>query len=299
MKILITGGSGFVGRHLVVRLLGAGHQVVAVARRPARRPVPHPSLCYLVADTSRPGRWQDELQDIDVVVNLAGRPVFRYWTPSYKQSIYDSRVLTTRNLVAGLPEDRRVVLLSASAAGFYGDRGDDVLTEDEPVGNDFLATVCRDWEAEAIRAESKGARVVSARFGVILDRYGGALSQMRPFFRLGLGGPLGSGRQWFPWIALDDLLRGLFYLIDQEELSGPVNLCAPHPIRNREFAKLLARRLHRPAFMPAPAFIIRLLLGEFGRAILCSQRTVPQKLLAHGFTFNFPFLDEAFERILR
>lgn len=298
MKIFVSGGMGFVGRHLIVRLLAEGHEVIATGSRPSQQTITHAAFRYISADTTKEGAWQNKLADIDAVINLAGRPVFKFWTKGYKQSIYDSRILTTRNLVNALPQGREIVLISTSAAGYYGDRGDDRLPETEPPGDDFLARVCRDWEKEARLAEKKGARVVIARFGVVLGKNGGALAQMIPPFKFFLGGPLGNGRQWFPWITLDDLVSALIFLINTKNCTGPYNFCAPEAVRYRDFAKTLARALKRPAFMPAPAFILRMVLREFGASILCSQRAVPIELQKQGFKFQYPEITKALRSII-
>jgi len=298
MKIFITGGLGFVGRHLSKALLQDGHQVTAVGRTPDPQGIDHPAFRYIAADTTLAGDWQAEVTDHEAVVNLAGKSIFTPWTNKAKEEIYDSRILTTRNLVAALPEDRETILCSTSAVGYYGDRGEDILTEDQPSGDNFLAEVGRDWEAEALAAEQKGARVTLPRFGIVLHRDGGAMAKMIPAFRMFVGGPLGSGRQWFPWIHLDDLVAALRFLIETPGLRGPFNCTAPEPVRNAELARTLGRKLHRPACMPAPAFLIKLVLGEFGEVLLDSQRAVPQRLTDAGFTFHYPDLDAALEEIV-
>jgi len=298
MNIFITGGLGFVGGHLSKAFLESGHQVTAVGRTPDPQGIDHPAFRYIAADTTLAGDWQAEVPDHEAVVNLAGKSIFTPWTNKAKQEIYDSRILTTRNLVAAFPEDRETILCSTSAVGYYGNRGEDVLTEDQPSGDNFLAEVGRDWEAEALAAEKKGARVVLPRFGIVLDRDGGAMAKMIPAFRMFVGGALGSGRQWFPWIHMNDLVAALRFLVETPGLRGPFNCSAPEPVRNAELAKSLGRKLHRPACMPAPAFLIKLVLGEFGEVLLDSQRAVPGKLTAAGFTFQYPDLDTALEEIV-
>lgn len=293
MKIFITGGVGFVGSHLSEFLLSRGHSVTAVGRRERQKLIDHKEFRYVSADTTMAGEWQAELAHVDVVFNLAGKNIFGRWSESTKALIYDSRILTTRNLVSALPEDKNITLVSTSATGYYGDRGEDVLAESEPGGDDFLAEVSRDWEAEALKAEEKGIRVVIARFGVVLGKNGGAMTKMLPAFRYGLGGPLGNGMQWFPWIHVDDILSGFMFILEKRDMAGPVNFCAPNPVRNRDLAKAMGNVLNRPAVMPAPAFMIRLVLGEFGNVFLCSQRAVPQKLTAHGFDFKYPEITDA------
>ncbi len=298
MKILITGGTGFVGSNLAKVLVRAGHQVVAVGRsEPQPQPDQEPYR-FVAADTTRSGPWQKELTDADAVVNLAGATIFRRWTQKYKKQIYDSRILTTRHVVDALPSDANVVLCSASGSGYYGSRGDAVLKEDERAGSDFLARVSIDWEKEALLASDKGVRVAVMRFGVILGRDGGAMAKLVPAFKMFVGGPLGSGNQWFPWLHLDDLMAAIVFVLEHQEASGPLNFCAPNPVRNRELAQALGKVLGRPSFMPAPAFMIRLAMGEFGDVFLGSQRTVPDRLLSHGFAFQYPEIEEAIRAVV-
>lgn len=299
MNVFITGGLGFVGRHLSRALLQDGHHVTAVGRTENPDMIEHPAFRYLVADTTRPGDWQASLKDQQVIVNLAGKSIFTLWTDKAKQQIYDSRILTTRNLVAALPAGQETILCSTSAVGYYGDRGEHVLTEDEPPGDDFLAVLGKEWEGEALAAEAKGSQVVLTRFGIVLDRDGGAMKTMIPAFRYFLGGSLGDGRHWFPWIHMQDLVSAFRFLIANRSLSGPVNLCAPEPVRHQELAATLGRRLNRPSFMPAPAFMIKLVLGEFGQVLLCSQRAVPKRLLDAGFSFTYPDIGAALGEIVK
>lgn len=293
MHIFITGASGFVGRHLTGYLLDRGHRVTATGYRDHDDLPEHADFDYIRADTTRQGKWQEKIGSADAVVNLAGQTIFKRWSRRYKQRIYDSRILTTRNIVDALSPGQTRCLCSTSAVGYYGDRGEDTLTEDEPAGTDFLARVGTDWEAAATDAGAKGTRVVCPRFGVVLGKGGGALSKMIPAFKSYAGGPMGSGRQWFPWIHIDDLTGAIGFVLENEQISGPVNFCAPHPVRNTDFVKALAKVLDRPSVMPAPAFMIRLALGEMASALLASQRVVPEKLTRCGFVFTYPEIETA------
>lgn len=298
MKILVTGASGFVGTHLTGFLLNRKHEVVGLARSLRNKGFSHSKYRFIAADTAQPGPWQEALADVDAVVNLAGRSIFGRWNEAVKTEIRESRILTTRHLVQGLPSGKPVVLISASGVGFYGNRGDEVLTEDAPAGDDYLAGLSKDWEGEALAATAKGARVVLARLGVVLGKGGGAMAQMIPAFKSFLGGPIGNGRQWFPWIHLEDLSAAMLFLLERPEISGPVNLCAPDPVTNRDFAGALGRALKRPAFMPAPAFMVRLALGEFADVLLGSQRAVPKKLQQHHFGFRYPDIQSAVNAVV-
>jgi len=298
MKYFITGGLGFVGRHLTDTLLSNGHQVTAVGRRPDPSRPSVPGFSFISADTTQAGDWQTALKDHQVIINLAGKSIFTRWTEKAKEEILQSRILTTRRLAEALPHNAGITLCSTSAVGYYGHRGEDILTEGTPPGNDFLARVGQAWEQEALAAQNKGARVVLTRFGIVLEKDGGAIPLMRKAFRSFLGGTLGNGRQWFPWIHMQDLIAAFQFVIATPAISGPVNFCAPEPVRNRTLTQALAEQLARPTFMPAPAMMIRMVLGEFGQTLLNSQRAVPAKLQQHGFVFAYPRIQDALSDIL-
>lgn len=299
MRVLIIGGTGFVGGHLVRRFLELGHGVTVVGSRPESRLLSERRFDYLRADTSQPGPWQMAANQADLIINLAGRTIFHRWTKRYKQTIYDSRIKTTRLLVEALSDQSDAVLISTSAVGYYGDGGDQLLDEDAAKGDDFLSDLARDWEGEASKAAAKGVRVVITRFAVVLGLDGGALATMLPAFRMGMGGPLGSGRQWFPWIHRDDLVSAIVFLAGRRELAGPFNLASPHPTTNLVFVRALAHSLGRPAVIPAPALALKLALGEMATALLSGQRAVPAKLLAAGFEFRYPRLEDALISLLK
>ena len=297
MVVLITGAQGFVGSFLSDSLLAQGHRVIALGRSadPSRT---HDKYTYISADTTLAGDWLSSLQDVDAVINLAGKSIFTRWSAKTKQQIYDSRVLTTRNLVEYLPSNKSLTLLSASGVGFYGDRGADELTEDEPAGNDFLAAMSVAWEKEAQRAVAKGIRVVCMRFGIVLGADGGALATMIPTFRRFVGGRLGNGQQWFPWLHIDDLVAAVEFLLNRRDLSGTVNFCSPNPVTNSELTRTLASVLGRPARLPVPALVMRLVMGEFADVLLGSQRALPRRLSRSGFQFRYPDLRPALEAVL-
>ena len=300
MDILITGGTGFVGTHLTSRLVREGHRVTIMTRSLKETGQTLPGLSHLQADPTQKGPWQDRVRDFDAIINLAGASIFNRWTDEYKMLIRESRMRTTQNIVEGIAShpDRPVTLFSASAVGYYGFHEDKELIEDSPSGNDFLARLAIEWEAEASKAREKGARVVITRFGIVLGEKGGALGQMVPLFKKFIGGPIGSGKQWFSWVHIKDLAEAFLFLTKHPEISGPVNLCAPHPVRNKDLAKALGRVLHRPSFMPAPGFMIKLVLGEFGSVILEGQKVIPRKLLTGGFAFQYPEIEKALLDIL-
>ncbi len=298
MKVFIAGGTGFIGKRLARRFLDRGDRVTITGTR-SRSPLETvENLRHVSADLTREGPWQEALAESDAVINLTGKTIFRRWTRKYKAQIRDSRVLSTQNIVDGLGGSRQAVLINASAVGYYGSRGDTVLDEDASPGTDFLAKVGRDWEAAAMEGDKKGVRVVCARFGIVLGEGGGALEKMIRPFKFFLGGPLGDGDQWFPWIHIDDLTEAVVWVIKHQRLKGPVNFCSPNPVRNREMSRILGRILGRPAFLTTPAFALRMVMGELGSALISSQRCVPEKLSGSGFRFVFPDIETAFCGIL-
>lgn len=294
-KIVIAGGSGFLGGPLVHALTTAGHRVVVLSRAGGTDSASERRVAWTPDGTA--GVWASEIDGADAVVNLAGESIAgKRWTDEQKRRILESRVLATRSLVAaiGAATTPPRLLISASAVGYYGPCGDEPVTELTRAGRDFLATVCAAWESEAKRAESDRTRVVLIRTGLALARDGGALPQMLPPFWLGAGGPVGSGRQYWPWIHRHDWLALVQFLLATPDVSGPVNATAPTPVPNRDFAIALGRAMHRPAFMPAPAFALKLLLGEMADGLLLSgQRALPTKVEKLGFRFRFARLDDA------
>ncbi|HEV7766949.1 MAG TPA: TIGR01777 family oxidoreductase [Thermoanaerobaculia bacterium] len=298
MKIVIAGGSGFLGAPLVQRLTSRGNDVVVLSRDPSRVRVGR----ALLWDARSQGAWSDEAATADVVINLAGENIGdSRWTEARKKRMVASRLDATGAIVEALRRDpsRARTLINASAVGYYGDRGEEVLDENSARGEGFLAELVEKWEHAAREAESI-SRLVILRFGVVLDRSGGALKKLLLPFRLGVGGPIGSGEQWMSWIDREDSLRAVEWSIDQELARGPYNVTSPEPVRNRDFARSLGRVLHRPSILPAPAFALRLALGQMAdEALLASQRVVPHRAEAQGFTFARPSVDEALAHELR
>ncbi|MCK8603352.1 TIGR01777 family oxidoreductase [Desulfoferrobacter suflitae] len=298
MKIFMTGGTGFVGSHLTEKLVGSGHSVTLLTRSVRAGKRLPAGAEFLEGDPVKAGPWQEKVLEHDAVINLAGASIFTVWTAKNRQMILDSRVLTTRNIVDALADasGRNIALISGSAVGYYGGRKDDmVLNEQSPPGNDFLTEVSLNWEGEAHRAENFGVRVVITRFGIVLGKGGGAFEKMLPAFKKCLGSSLGSGKQWFSWIHLEDLCNIIAFLLERN-IAGPFNCTAPHPVTNKELTHTLADVLGCPVFMPpVPGFMLKALLGEFGDVVLKGQRVVPRRLLDEGFQFQFATLREALE----
>lgn len=297
MRIVVSGASGLIGQALVPALAGAGHEVVRLVRRAPQGPGE-------VAWAPERGELDAAaLGAVDAAVHLAGENVGDgRWTDARKRQILGSRVDGTRTLVAALTSasPRPKTLVSASAVGFYGDRGDALLGEDAGPGSDFLAEVCKAWEAETRPAEDAGLRVVRARLGVVLAGDGGALARMLTPFKLGLGGKIGGGRQWLSWVTKADAVRALVRAVEDPALAGAVNVTAPEPVTQAELAATLGRVLRRPAFMPLPGFAVKAMFGEMGASVLLAgQRALPRRLLAAGFTFTDPALEPALRRMLR
>jgi uncharacterized protein (TIGR01777 family) len=299
MKVVIAGGTGFLGQPLAHALTAKGNEVVVLTR--GGPPPRAGSLRFVTwSPTGGSGSWADEVEDAAAVVNLAGESIAaRRWTAEHKRQILESRVQATRALVAAIlaATPRPRAFISGSAVGYYGPRGDETLTEEQSPGADFLAKVCEAWESEAM-VVGDAARVVCIRSGLVLDRNGGALPQMLLPFKLGVGGPLGSGHQYWPWIHRDDWVALLHWAIDTSDVEGPLNATAPNPVTNAEFARALGGVMHRPAFMPAPAFALRLAVGEMADPLLLSgQRAIPAKAQRLGFVFQHTQVDEALQAI--
>lgn len=298
MKITMSGASGLIGRRLLKALSSEGHTLQVLSRH---------------AGTNMPGNikvwpWDpvkaeppaDAISDSDAIVHLAGEPVAQRWNADVKRKIRDSRVTGTRNLVQAMGRLAKppAALICASAIGYYGSRGNEQLTEESSAGSGFLAEVTRDWEAEAVRAEALGTRVVRVRIGIVLDSRGGALKKMLPPFRAGVGGKVGNGSQWMSWIHLDDLV-GIFQVALESRIRGPMNGVAPYPVINSDFTKSLAAAVHRPAIFPVPGFVLKVIFGEMAEMLLGSQRVAAKAAEAAGYRFQYPQLPAALADLLR
>lgn len=297
MHILLTGGTGLIGRRLCKHWLAQGHQLTVLSRKPE-------DVARLCGANVRGIAHFDDVgsQHVDAVVNLAGAPIAdRPWTRKRKILLWDSRITLTEQLVTWLErrEQKPGVLISGSAVGWYGDGGERELDENaQPVSEDFASRLCIAWEETAQRTEALGIRVVLVRTGLVLADEGGMLQRLLPPFKMGMGGPIGNGRQWMPWVHIEDQIALIDFLMNREDARGPYNACAPSPARNRDFAKTLASVLHRPSFMPMPAVALRLLLGELSILLLGGQRARPARLQEAGFTFRFTDLRAALENLL-
>lgn len=307
MRIVIAGGTGFLGSPLAEVYAEDGHDVVVLTRRLPAGEARHDSGTGVPGITrvgwkpdGQGGPWAATLDGADAVINLAGEGIGdRRWTPQRKAQLRDSRIIPTRSLAAAIRASAvpPKVLVSASGVGYYGASGDEPKTEDSPAGDDFLAHVCEDWEGEALGAVSPATRVVVTRTGVVLERAGGALTQMMRPFQLFVGGPIGSGRQYISWIHRHDWIEMLRWIVQTPEVTGPINATSPEPVTNREFARALGLALRRPGFVPAPAFVLKLALGEMASLALTGQRVLPARVQALGYHFRYPHLDQAFRGI--
>ena len=293
-KVFITGGTGFIGSYILPLLHKEGYEIYVLVRskEKAKR---LPSFCKpVLGDSTKKGEWQTYLSKADIVINLAGQNIFSRWNESYKRLIFESRVKSTENVVSFLKENS--ILINASAIGYYGDKGDTLLTEDSPPGDDFLAKTCIEWEKEAQKAKEKGAKVIITRFGIVLGK-GGMLSKILPIFKLGLGGTLGKGNQWFSWIHIEDLAQAIGFLIKAQK-ERIYNLVSPNPVTNKEFVKTLGSILKRPTILPVPVFAMRLLFGELANVITYSVKAYPKNLLELGFKFRFENIKDALKNLI-
>jgi hypothetical protein len=297
MKCIVSGGTGFIGRRIVGRLLQDGHYVGVYSRQPGREKRAAVAAYYWDPLAGEPPA--DSINTMDAVIHLAGEPVAQRWNAEVKRRIRDSRVLGTRALVDAISraQHKPKVLVSASAIGYYGDRGDEILNESSAPGSGFLVDVCRAWEAEADRAAEFGLRVVKLRIGFVLGKNGGALAQMVPAFRAFVGGRLGSGKQWMPWVHMNDVAE-MFVYAAENEIAGVWNATSPNPVTNSAFTAEMAKALHRPAIFPVPPLALKLMFGELAQHMLDSARVIPAAALKANFPFRFPDLGQALRDLL-
>lgn len=298
MKILINGASGLIGSQLQKSFAAKGYEMILATRHKPEQP----NQIFFNAETGFRDEDLPRLDSIDAAINLSGENIAERWTAERKRRIYDSRILTTKKLVEtfGKLPDLPKVFISASATGYYGSRDEEILTEESAAGDNFVAEICRDWECEAFEAENLGIRTVALRTGVVLSKDGGALSQMLTPFNFGLGGTIGSGKQWMSWIALEDEVGIVNFALENENVCGAINAVAPHPVVNYEFVKTLGEVMNRPTILPLPEFAVKLLFGEMGESLLLdSAHVVPKKLEEMKFEFKFPDLKPALEDALK
>ncbi len=300
MKVAITGATGFVGSRLVEQLLLKGHQPLILTRNQAKAVSAFPNVEIVAYTPNQSGDWQKAIAGCDGVVNLAGEPIAETrWTPERKQEIFDSRKLGTKKIVEAIAqaEPKPAVLINASAIGYYGTSETASFDETSPSGNDFLAKVCQDWEAEAQQVKDAGVRLVILRLGIVLGD-GGALAKMIPPFQLFAGGPIGTGRQWFSWIHRDDLVNLIIEALTSPKMEGIFNATAPNPVRMSELCHSLGEVLHRPSWLPVPSFALEALLGEGAKVVLEGQQVLPKKTTSYGFKYQYPTAKQALTEIL-
>ncbi len=298
MRILVTGGSGFLGQRLTARLIAAGHELLLLGRAPKRGLPPSAEFATWNPEAGPPPAGA--IEGAEAIIHLAGEPVGQRWTGEVKRRIRASRMVGTTNLVKGIELAKtKPILISASAIGYYGDRRNEDLNESAAAGTGFLAEVCKEWEAAALAAQKLGCRVVVLRTGVVLGDHGGALDRMMLPFKMGFGGRMGSGEQWMSWIHIEDELGLIEFALAQSKVSGPLNLTSPEPATNAQFTAALGKALGRPAFLPVPAIALRLLFGEMAGMLLAGQRVLPAAARKAGYQFRFPKLAAALADIIK
>ncbi|HSD63530.1 MAG TPA: TIGR01777 family oxidoreductase [Ignavibacteriaceae bacterium] len=302
-KIIITGATGLIGSHLSKALTEKGYEIIVFTRdKEKNKQNAGSAKNYVEWDYHKPESWQNHINNCSGIIHLAGANLAgKRFTESYKRKVMDSRKISTENIVKAMStvKNKPPVFICASGVNYYGDKGDLTLTEDSPSGNDFLSHVCAEWEAEAAKAESLGIRRVSVRTSPVLSVQGGVLEPLFPLFKFYLGAALGNGRQWFPWIHLDDLINVYIRVFEDDKFSGPVNAAAPDYVTMNDFAKQLGKAMHRPAFFKVPKFILRAAVGEAADFITASMKVVPKKLEVSGFKFEYPLLKDALNDILK
>ncbi|MEM4694072.1 MAG: TIGR01777 family oxidoreductase [Nitrososphaerota archaeon] len=290
MKVFILGGTGFIGKYLVDFFYQRGVEVFLLVRNIQKIKEVKPGIKIIQGDALVKGYWQEKISEMDLIINLVGETIFKRWTPEYKKKIWDSRILSTQRVVEALTS--RNTLFNASAIGYYGDRGETILTEDNPSGDLYISHLCKTWEEIALKGEDRGARIIVGRLGIVIGKGGGFLSTILPLFKLGLGGRLGSGKQWISWIHIEDLARVVEFLYEKD-VEGIFNITSPQPIRSLEMTKIIANVLRKPAILPTPKTLLKFFYGELSEVILSSTRAIPKKLMDLDFTFKYPTFREA------
>ncbi len=302
-EIVFTGATGLIGRKLFYTLRNKGYSVKVFTRNPEQaKQVITGAAKYVYWDYNNPESWQKEINGVYGIIHMAGANLFaKRWTNEYKKVIRESRITSTKNIVSAIDisTHKPKVFVCASAVGYYGDNGDRLLDENTSSGNDYLAQVCRDWEIEALKAKEFNVRVASMRTGIVLSQEDGAFPLMKKAFNFFVGGPLGSGTQYFPWIHIDDVVNAYLFAIEKDSLNGGININAPESVTMNEFAKKLGEKMHRPSVFRVPGFVLNLVLGEFGKSIIASQRAAANKLLENGFKFEFEHLTDALRDLLK
>lgn len=302
MKIIVTGATGLIGSEICKKLLKRNYEVIVFTRNveSAKRKLPEVNS-FIEWDYKNPEKWEKQINGKDVVIHLAGANIFgKRWNENYKKKILESRILSTKNLVNAIKKAfvKPSVFISSSAVGYYGDCGNEILTEENPAGKDFLSSVCSAWEDEAAKVEESGIRGVSIRTGIVLSAEGGALKKMLLPFKFFIGGPIGNGKQWFPWIHIDDLINIYLYALDNSGIKGAVNASSTNPVTMNGFAKILGKVLRRPSIFPVPKSILKIVSGEAAEYIVMSQRVSVDKILNSGYRFRFEKLEDALRDLL-
>ncbi|MCZ7608951.1 MAG: TIGR01777 family oxidoreductase [Ignavibacterium sp.] len=302
-KIIITGATGLIGQQLTIKLTDMGYKITIFTRNPDNAQKKLPNVHKVVKwEYDYVDEWLHELESVDAVIHLAGANIStKRWNKEYKKLLYDSRIISTKKLIEAIKtvERKPKVFITASAIGYYGNRSDEILTEESEAGKDFLANLCNDWEKEAKNVEQFGVRSVQIRTGLALSRNEGALKQMLPVFKYFIGGPLGNGKQWYSWLHIEDIINVYIKVLESEILSGPINAVSPNPVTMKKFAKILGEVLHRPSLFSVPKIILLLVIGQVAEVVTSSQRVVPEKLLNSSFKFKFEKLEDALRDILK
>lgn len=302
-KIIITGATGLIGQQLTIKLTDMDYKITIFTRNPDNAQKKLPNVHKVVKwEYDYVDEWLHELESVDAVIHLAGANLStKRWNKEYKKLLYDSRIISTKKLIEAIKtvERKPKVFITASAIGYYGNRSDEILTEESEPGKDFLANLCNDWEKEAKNVEQFGVRSVQIRTGLALSRNEGALKQMLPAFKYFIGGPLGNGKQWYSWLHIEDIVNVYVKALESEILSGPINAVSPNPVTMKKFAKILGDVLHRPSFFSVPKIILLLVIGQVAEVVTSSQRVVPEKLLNSSFKFKFEKLEDALRDILK